>query len=256
MKFTILGSGTSTGVPMVGCSCAVCSSDDPRDKRTRTSLLISHAGRNILVDTSTDLRHQALREKVMHIDAVLFTHSHADHVNGIDDLRGFHFLHKKVIPCFASEATFNILIKSFFYIFREQEGSSYTPLLTPRCITGPFDLFGLTVIPVPLIHGSISTLGYRIANLAYLTDCNEIPESSLSLLQGLDILIIDGLRWNPHPSHFNIEKAISAVKQLQPGRTILTHLSHDVLYADGEQKLPPGFEFAYDGMKFEMRDTG
>jgi phosphoribosyl 1,2-cyclic phosphate phosphodiesterase len=255
MKFTILGSGTSTGVPMVGCDCAVCSSDNPRDARTRTSLLICHAGRNILVDTSTDLRHQALREKIMHIDAVLFTHSHADHVNGIDDLRGFHFLHKKVIPSFASGSTFAILMNCFSYIFRKHEGTNYTPLLKPHYVTGPFDLFGLAVTPVPLTHGTISALGYRIGNFAYLTDCNEIPESSLPLLQGLDILVIDGLRWNPHPSHFNIETAISAVKQLQPGRTILTHLSHDVLYADGK-KLPSGFEFAYDGMKFEMKDIG
>ncbi len=251
MKFTILGSGTSTGVPMVGCDCAVCSSRDPRDVRTRASLLIRHGGRNILVDTSTDLRHQALRERISHIDAVLFTHSHADHVNGIDDLRGFHLRHRKVIPCFASGSTFATLMSGFSYIFVEREGSGYKPLLKPNHITGPFDLFGLAVTPVPLTHGNISSLGYRIGGFAYLTDCNELPEYSLSLLEGLEVLIIDGLRWNPHPSHFNIETAIAAVEQLRPVRTILTHLSHDVLYADGV-KLPPGFEFAYDGMVFEM----
>lgn len=251
MKFTILGSGTSTGVPMVGCSCPVCRSHDPRDVRTRASLLIRHAGRNILVDTATDLRHQALRERISHIDAVLFTHPHADHVNGIDDLRGFHFLHKRVLPCFASAATFATLMSGFSYIFQEHAGSGYTPLLRPHNVSGPFDLFGLTAIPVPLTHGAISSLGYRFGNFAYLTDCNEIPRSSLPLLGGLEVLIIDGLRWNPHPSHFNIETAISAVRELRPGRTVLTHLSHDVLYADGG-KLPPGFEFAYDGMEFEL----
>ncbi|NVN92418.1 MAG: MBL fold metallo-hydrolase [Desulfuromonadales bacterium] len=254
MKFTILGSGTSTGVPMVGCRCAVCSSHDPRDIRTRASLLIRHGGRTFLVDTSTDLRQQALREQVMHIDAVLFTHPHADHVNGIDDLRGFHFLHKEVVPCFASGATFATLMSGFSYIFREHQGSGYTPLLKPHYISGPFDLFGLTVTPVPLTHGNISALGYRIGNFAYLTDCNEIPESSLPLLQGLEVLIIDGLRWNPHPFHFNIETVISAVRQLQPVRTILTHLSHDVLYADGN-RLPSGFEFAYDGLEVEMENS-
>lgn len=254
MKCTILGSGTSTGVPMVGCDCAVCSSADPRDVRTRASLLIRHRGRNILVDTSTDLRHQALREKIRHIDAVLFTHPHADHVNGIDDLRGFHFLHKKVVPCFASAATFATLMAGFSYIFREHEGSGYTPLLKAHNVSAPFELFGLTVIPVPLTHGAISALGYRIGTFAYLTDCSEIPQSSLSLLQGLDILVIDGLRWNPHPSHFNIETAIAAVSRLQPGRTILTHLSHDVLYSDGG-RLPSGFEFAYDGMELGTEDT-
>lgn len=253
MKCTILGSGTSTGVPMVGCDCAVCSSDDPRDARTRASLLIRHGGKNILVDTSTDLRHQALREKIRHIDAVLFTHPHADHVNGIDDLRGFHFLHRRVVPCFASAATFATLMNGFSYIFREHEGSGYTPLLKAHNVSAPFELFGLTVIPVPLTHGAISALGYRIGNFAYLTDCNEIPESSLALLQGLDIMVIDGLRWNPHPSHFNIETAIAAVRELSPCRTILTHLSHDVLYTDG-RRLPAGFEFAYDGMELDTGD--
>jgi len=254
MKVTILGSGTSTGVPMVGCVCAACSSADPRDIRTRSSLLIRHAGRNILVDTSTDLRLQALREQIMHIDAVLFTHSHADHVNGIDDLRGFHFLHKEIVPCYASQDTFNILLSGFSYIFKEHAGSGYTPLLKPLCVTEPFDLFGLNVIPVPLMHGNVTALGYRIGAFAYLTDCNAIPEESHALLQGLDLLIIDGLRWKSHPFHFNIESAIAAVERLKPRRTILTHLSHDVLYADGV-RLPPGFEFAYDGMEFEMRDS-
>lgn len=238
---------------MVGCSCAVCSSKDPRDVRTRASLLIQHGNGNILVDTSPDLRLQALREHISNIDAVLFTHSHADHVNGIDDLRGFHLLHRKVIPCFASGSTFATLMSGFSYIFTEREGSGYKPLLKPNHITGPFDLFGLTVTPVPLTHGSISSLGYRIGNFAYLTDCNELPECSLSLLEGLEVLVIDGLRWNPHPTHFNIETAIAAVRPLYPARTILTHLSHDVLYAD-EAKLPPGFEFAYDGMVFDMGD--
>lgn len=255
MKFTILGSGTSTGVPMVGCRCPVCRSTDPRDVRTRTSLLISHEERNILVDTSTDLRHQALREGITHIDAVLFTHPHADHVNGIDDLRGFHLLRKNVIPCYASGPTFTTLMNGFSYIFIAQEGSGYTPLLKPHHIAGPFELFGLTVIPVPLTHGVISALGFRIGGCAYLTDCNEIPESSLALLRELDILIIDGLRWNPHPTHFSIGAAISAVKELRPERVILTHLSHDVLYSDGG-KLPPGFEFAYDGMSFELESRG
>lgn len=251
MKFTILGSGTSTGVPMVGCSCPVCTSKDPRDVRTRTSLLIRHDDRNILVDTSTDLRSQALREKLQHIDAVLFTHSHADHVNGIDDMRGFHFLHREIIPAFAARATLDILLNGFSYIFKENHGSGYKPILEPHCISGPFELFGLNIIPVSLKHGNILSLGYRIGDFAYLTDCNAIPETSLALLEGLDVLVIDGLRWNPHPSHFNIESAIAATERLKPGRTILTHLSHDVLYADG-RKLPPGFEFAYDGMEFEM----
>jgi phosphoribosyl 1,2-cyclic phosphate phosphodiesterase len=250
MKVTILGSGTSTGVPMVGCNCKVCSSDDPRDKRTRASLLVQYNGRNILIDASTDLRSQALREVIQRVDAVLFTHSHADHVNGIDDLRGFHFLHKEIIPCFGSRATFDTLLNGFSYIFHEHEGSGYTPILKPVEVSDPFDLFGVTVIPVQLRHGRTEALGFRIGNFAYLTDCNSIPESSLELLEGLDLLIIDGLRWNPHPFHFNIEEAIAATTPLKPMRTILTHLSHDVLFADGV-RLPPGYEFACDGMTFD-----
>ncbi|MBL0224671.1 MAG: MBL fold metallo-hydrolase [Geobacteraceae bacterium] len=251
MKVTILGSGTSTGVPMVGCNCRVCSSDEPGDKRTRSSLLVQHNGHNILIDASTDLRLQALREGIGRIDAVLFTHSHADHVNGIDDLRGFHFLHRDLIPCFGSRMTLEILLNGFGYIFHEQEGSGYTPILKPVEVAEPFELFGLTVIPVPLEHGRTPALGFRIGRFAYLTDCNGIPPASLALLDGLDVLVVDGLRWKTHPFHFNIEEAIAVTTPLKPGRTILTHLSHDVLFADGAA-LPPGYEFASDGMTFDV----
>jgi phosphoribosyl 1,2-cyclic phosphate phosphodiesterase len=251
MKVTILGSGTSTGVPMVGCSCRVCSSDDPRDKRTRASLLIQHEDRNILIDASTDLRFQALREGIQRVDAVFFTHAHADHVNGIDDLRGFHFMHREVIPCFGSRTTLDALQNGFRYIFHEHEGSGYTPLLKPVEIDGPFELFGLTIIPVQLQHGRTQSLGFRIGSFAYLTDCSAIPASSLALLEGLDLLVVDGLRWKTHPFHFNIEEAIAATTPLKPVRTILTHLSHDVLFADGAA-LPPGYEFARDGMTFDI----
>ncbi|MDA8429964.1 MAG: GPMC system MBL fold metallohydrolase [Geobacteraceae bacterium] len=251
MKVTILGSGTSTGVPMVGCNCRGCSSHDQRDKRTRASLLVQHEGRNILIDASTDLRFQALREGIERVDAVLFTHSHADHVNGIDDLRGFHFLHKEIIPCFGSHATLKTLLAGFRYIFHEHDGSGYTPLLQPQEVDGPFELFGLTVVPVPLQHGRTAALGFRIGAFAYLTDCNEIPPASMALLEGLEVLVVDGLRWNPHPFHFHIEAAIAATIPLKPVRTILTHLSHDVLFADGSV-LPPGYEFACDGMTFDI----
>lgn len=247
----ILGSGTSTGVPMVGCSCRVCASDDPHDKRTRASVLIRHGNRNILIDTSPDLRQQALREGITGIDAVLFTHSHADHVNGIDDLRGFHFMHHLVIPCFAAQPTLDILLNRFCYIFEEQNGSGYTPLLAPHLITGELEIGDLKVIPVPLQHGKSTSIGYRIGNFAYLTDCNAIPQEALNLLMGVEILIIDGLRWNPHPTHFNIDTAIAAAQKLGPKRVVLTHLSHDVSFADRE-KLPPGVEFAYDGLELNL----
>jgi len=251
MKITILGCGTSTGVPMVGCNCRICASADPRDKRTRASALICYNGRNVLIDTSTDLRQQALRQHIRRVDAVLFTHAHADHVNGIDDLRGFHFIHKETIPCFTSRATLDTLRGGFSYIFDEYQRSGYPPLLSANEISGPFKLFDQSVTPIPLLHGKTSSLGYRIGNFAYLTDCSAIPEQSLELLQGVELLVIDGLRWTEHPSHFNIPGAIAAARQIDAPRTILTHLTHEIYYAEGDG-LPSGFELAYDGMEFDL----
>lgn len=251
MKITILGCGTSTGVPMVGCDCPVCVSDDPRDTRTRASLLMRYNERTVLIDTSTDLREQALRHHLRRIDAVLFTHAHADHVNGIDDLRGFHFLHKEVIPCFASRTTLETLQCGFSYIFNEHDGSGYTPLMAANEVCVPFELFGEIIIPIPLQHGKTSALGYRIGNFAYLTDCSAIPESSLELLQGVELLVIDGLRWDEHPCHFNIAGAIAAAHQVQASRTVLTHLTHSIAYREAS-KLPHGFELAYDGLEFDL----
>lgn len=251
MEIVILGSGTSTGVPMVGCNCPVCSSADERDRRTRASLLISYAGRNILIDTSTDLRFQMLREKVERVDAVLFTHAHADHVNGIDDLRGFHFHHRQVIPCYACSAALTRLTTGFRYIFERGAEDTHPPLLEPVSIDGPFELFGQEVVPVPLVHGAGSACGYRVGNFAYLTDCNDLPQKSLKLLEGLELLVIDGLRWSEHPFHYNIKGAIEVARRLKVPRTILTHLTHEVLHADSA-KLPAGVEFAFDGMKLQM----
>ena len=252
MKITILGCGTSTGVPMVGCDCPVCRSENPRDQRTRASLLIAYNDHTVLIDTSTDLRRQALREGVRRIDAVLFSHAHADHINGIDDLRGFHFLHKEIIPCFASQETVAALRHGFKYIFTElEEGSGYTPLLSPHIISEPLELFGRTIVPIPLQHGKTEASGYRIGDFAYLTDCSAIPESSQELLRGLEVLVIDGLRWAEHPFHFNVTGAIAAARHIKATRTILTHLTHQVSYGD-EGRLPAGFEFAYDGMTFNL----
>jgi phosphoribosyl 1,2-cyclic phosphate phosphodiesterase len=167
MILTILGSGTSTGVPMVGCGCLVCTSEDPHDTRTRCSLLIEHCGRNILIDTSTDLRIQALRENISRIDAVLYTHSHADHINGIDDLRGFNFIHRTVVPCYGNQETMATITANFSYIFSSKEDAGYRQLLHPNTIDAPFELFGLSITPVPLRHGSGDATGYRFGNVAY-----------------------------------------------------------------------------------------
>lgn len=247
MKITILGCGTSTGVPMVGCTCPVCTSTEPRDTRTRSSVLMEYSGRCVLIDTSTDLRRQALREKIPSIDAVLFTHSHADHIHGIDDLRGFHFIHRRLIPCYGSDETMRVIAGNFSYIFKGRETGGYSPLMEPHVIHGPFELFGKTIRPVALLHGTMPATGYRIDDTAYLTDCSAIPESSLAELQGLDTLILDALRYTPHENHFNIASALEIVKLLTPRRAVLTHLTHEVSYRDRE-RLPQGVDFAYDGM--------
>lgn len=237
---------------MVGCGCTVCTSGNPRDKRTRASLLLCYNDHTVLIDTSTDLREQALRQHIRRIDAVLFSHAHADHVNGIDDLRGFHFIHREIIPCFASQETLEVLQKGFSYIFSEHEGSGYPPLLDAHEVTMPFELFGQVITPIPLLHGRTTATGYRIGNFAYLTDCSSIPEASIPLLQGLELLVIDGLRWSEHPCHFNITGAIAVARQLKSPRTVLTHLTHQIAYSE-MIKLPAGFELAYDGMEFQLQ---
>ena len=251
MKITILGSGTSTGVPMVGCHCRVCTSSDPKDRRTRASLLVEHTGHHILVDTSTDLRKQAIRTQIPRIDAVLFTHAHADHIHGIDDLRGFHFIHQRVIPCYGSEETIETIASNFSYIFKGMAVAGYAPLLEPHVAAAQFCLFGCSIVPIPLLHGTMPATGYRFNNTAYLTDCSAIPDPSLAKLAGLELLIIDALRYTPHPNHFNIEGALKIVEKLRPQRAVLTHLTHEVPYRD-RGKLPAGVEFAYDGMRLEL----
>jgi phosphoribosyl 1,2-cyclic phosphate phosphodiesterase len=251
MKVTILGSGTSTGVPMVGCRCPVCTSDDPRDNRTRTSLLVENNGKYLLVDTATDLRSQAIREKIPAIDAVLYTHPHADHIHGIDDLRGFHFISRKIIPCYATPETLAEIDSKFSYIFTGHTTYGYHQLLEPHPLTGPFTLFGIDITPVPLLHGSMQSTGFRFDKLAYLTDCSSIPAGSMQLLAGLDILIIDALRHTPHPHHFNFASAIDISVRIGAKKTYFTHLTHEIAHRD-EAGLPEGIFLAFDGLQFEL----
>lgn len=252
LTVTILGSGTSTGVPVPGCSCAVCTSDDPQNVRTRCSVLLSSGGKNILIDTATDLRQQVLREKIAHIDAVFFTHTHADHIHGIDDLRAFNMVSGQAIPIFGSAATLAVIRQNFGYIFDPELEPGYRPRLEIRQIDGPFELFGMSIVPLPLQHGSGTSLGYRIGSFAYLVDCSAIPEESLSRLQNIETLVIDALRFRPHTSHFNIEQALDVARRLSVRQTFLTHLSHDVDHATHAAQLPPGVAFAYDGQRIEV----
>jgi len=247
LKLTILGSGTSTGVPVLGCHCAVCSSAEPRNNRTRCSALLEWSGHKILIDTATDLRQQALREGIEQVDSVLYTHAHADHLHGIDDLRTFTLMTGKAIPVYAARDVLDRIQGLFSYVFSESDTPGYRPRLQINEIYGPFELFGQMVIPLPLAHGSGESLGYRVGNLAYVVDCSAIPESSWALLQGLEVLVIDALRFREHESHFSISAAIEVARALQVPKTLLTHLTHDVDYPRHSAELPEGVEFAYDG---------
>jgi phosphoribosyl 1,2-cyclic phosphate phosphodiesterase len=253
VHITVLGSGTSVGVPTIGCDCAVCTSADPRDQRLRPSILVSYAGRNVLVDTTPDFRTQALRARIQHLDAVVFTHSHADHVMGLDDVRPFNFRQKSRIPIYAAAPAMTAIQRAFPYIFDMSQRETHVPKLDPELIGGtPFDLFGLDWIPVPVLHGTQTILGFRFGRAAYLTDHSAIPESSLELLRDLDVLFLDALRYKPHPTHSTVEQSIRTVESLQPARAYFTHICHDLGHERAESLLPPNIRLAYDGLEIEV----
>jgi phosphoribosyl 1,2-cyclic phosphate phosphodiesterase len=257
LKVTLLGTGTSHGVPMIGCDCSVCRSPDPRDRRTRPSILIEsgrdEAVRNILVDTSTDLRAQALAHGVTRVDAIMFTHSHADHVFGLDEVRRFNMLQRGSIPCYADRQTSADLRRMFAYIFNPPaELGGGIPKIALFQIAGPFVLGGLDVIPVPIMHGLRQILGFRVGSFAYLTDCSRIPEASWPLLFGVRTLVLDALRDRPHPTHFTVGEALEVVARLAPERAYFTHIAHDLAHAATCARLPRGVELAYDGLVLEI----
>ncbi len=271
MRITVLGSGTSTGVPMPGCRCEVCLSTDPRNKRLRTSILItlypsegaaSATGveRNILVDTSTDLRQQALNCGVTKIDGVIYTHTHADHVFGMDDLRAFNYLNKSAIPIYATAASAAELRRMFAYVFYPDPNykGALPPVVNLHEITPlqPFSVAGVEILPIPLKHGPLDVMGFRIGNFAYLTDCSEVPPQSRAVLQGLDVAIFDGLRFRYHPTHFDIEGALRELEMWPPKRAFLTHMSHEVDHEPGNKRISEmtklDVQLAYDGMTVEL----
>ena len=247
---TVLGSGTSHGVPMIGCACAVCTSTDPRDRRSRPSIHIQvEDGPSILVDTSTDLRQQVLTNRIARVDAILFTHSHADHVMGLDDVRRFNVMQGGAIPAFADERTTRDLRQAFSYIFNPAtEAGGGIPEIALTTIAGPFNIGAVRIQPVPLLHGSRPILGYRLGTFAYLTDCNRLPDEAWPLLGGLDILVLDALRHNPHPTHFTVAEALEVVERLKPRQTYFTHMCHKLPHAATNASLPAGVELAYDGL--------
>jgi phosphoribosyl 1,2-cyclic phosphate phosphodiesterase len=253
IKITVLGSGTSSGVPTIGCTCKVCTSPDPRDQRLRPSILVQYNGRNVVIDTTPDFRQQVLRAGLRHLDAILYTHAHADHIMGLDDVRPFNFIQREHIPIFAAPDAMDTIQGCFRYIFETRETESSLPLVTPYLFdAGPIDLFGLAFEPVRLHHGRGTTFGFRFANAAYLTDHSDIPEESVARLENLDVLFLDALRHKPHPTHTTIERALAWVDRLRPRRAFFTHMSHDVLHARTEELLPPHVRLAYDGLEITL----
>lgn len=249
-RLTILGSGTSTGVPYIGCHCSVCSSDNPKNKRLRSSCLFEVGGKSILIDTSPDLRQQVLSNRLNRIDAVLFTHPHADHIHGIDDLRPFNIIQKSDIPIYGDEGTIAVLKRMFPYIFNPSNPHpSFVPQLTPHVVADSFECLGIPVQTIPCHHGQRwMTLNYRIGNIAWLTDTSGIPEESSHKLTGLKYLFIDALRLQPHPTHFHLEPCLEAIERIQPERAYLIHLTHDYDHDVFNQTLPDRVELAYDGL--------
>ncbi len=254
MNILFLGTGTSTGVPSLCCDCEVCTSDDRRNKRLRSSLLVQNDGHNILIDTSTDLRQQCLLYGIQKIHTVLYTHHHADHVHGIDELRSFSHFNKTVIPCYGNEMTLAALKKNFSYIFNgtTQIGGGI-PQLEPRTLVAgsKFELGGVAITPLEIIHGKMAITGYKLNNVAYITDCSFLPEKTLDLLKDLDLLILNALGFKPHPTHFCLSEALEAIKTIQPKRAILTHINHFYDFEKVSRDLPENVELAYDGLSLD-----
>jgi phosphoribosyl 1,2-cyclic phosphate phosphodiesterase len=249
---TVLGSGTSMGVPTIGCDCAVCHSPDPHDRRLRPSVIIEYNNRTVLIDTTPDFREQALRENIQQVDAVLYTHTHADHILGIDDLRPLSFHRSGGIPLYAPPEATEFLRNMFRYIFAPTYKFGGIAKLSLEPIIGPVELHGARFEPVTVIHGDLPILGYRFGSAAYLTDFSEIPEASFAQLEELDVLFLDALRHKPHPTHSTVANSLSLVERLKPRRAFFTHICHDLPHEETNASLPEHVRLCYDGMKLEF----
>ena len=249
MEILFLGTGTSHGVPMIGCTCPVCTSADPRDKRLRASVAVTLPdGRVIVIDVAPEFRLAAIASDLPRVDAVLFTHSHADHIMGLDDIRRYNNISSGTIPCYADAPTQEILRRCFGYAVGPYKNVD-RPSISLHDLAAPVDLCGVRVEPIPLMHGRVPILGFRIGGFAYCTDCSQIPPESMETLAGLDLLVIDALRYTPHPTHMNVQESLAAIEAIGPRRALLTHIAHEIGHAELEAKLPPHIRIAFDGLR-------
>jgi phosphoribosyl 1,2-cyclic phosphate phosphodiesterase len=252
-RLTVLGSGTSMGVPTIGCDCAVCHSSDPHDRRTRPSVLIEYGGNVVLIDSTPDFREQAIREHIGKLDAVLYTHTHADHILGLDDLRPLSFRHKpNKLPLYASPEAAEFIRRMFRYIFDADYKFGGLAQVELCAINGPIELFGASFEPIPVIHGDAEIYGFRFGSAAYLTDHSEIPEASFAKLHDLDILFLDALRHKPHPTHSTVANSLQIVERVKPKRAFFTHICHDLPHEATNASLPANVRLSYDGMKLDF----
>jgi len=249
---TVLGSGTSMGVPTIGCSCKVCTSEDVHDRRTRPSILLHYGGHTVLIDTTPDFRQQALREKITRIDAVLYTHAHADHILGLDDLRPLTFKREQKLPLYADESSAKLIERMFAYVFDPDSRYSTRPQVTLHRLNGTLELFGAKFQPLKVMHGDTDVTGFRFGTAAYLTDFSSIPEETMQALHGLDVLFLDALRHRPHPTHSSLEESLQIVERLKPARAFFVHMSHDLGHEETNRSLPPSVRLAHDGLKLEF----
>jgi phosphoribosyl 1,2-cyclic phosphate phosphodiesterase len=252
MRLTILGTGTSMGVPVIGCGCAVCTSPDPRNRRLRTSALLHHNGTTLLIDAGPDMRAQVLRHGITKLDAVLLTHAHTDHIGGIDDLRPFTMRSNQPLPIYGDLVTLDRVRYMFDYAFDPAPSLSTRPQLETHEINGQFEVGPFAIEPFAVQHGPNAITGYRIGALAYITDASSLPPTTMAKLQGLDVLVINALRWTPHPLHLTVEQALAIVRELQPRQAYFVHITHDLDHAAVNAELPPNAQLAYDGQIIEV----
>lgn len=250
MKITFLGSGTSQGVPVIGCECEVCQSLDYRDKRLRSSIRVEVEGQSLIIDTGPDFRQQMLREKIRRVDGIIFTHAHRDHTAGLDDVRAYNFLQEMDMPVYGTEAVLDQLRIEYAYAFAKDAYPGIPRLTLNRIDHTPFSVNGIVITPLPVMHLNLPVLGFRFGNFSYITDANFIPEETIERLKGTETLVLNALQVQPHVSHFNLIEAVKMVKKISPQKTYFTHISHKLgLHSYVEKNLPDGISLAYDGLE-------